>query len=125
MISLDPGTAAELPIDQLGLLVLEDFSQRGGWNSQSYILEAEQYHGYSSTEAVRALAEASHFSRFFALQCFRPAPGRRLPRPFHHAAPGARPCRESSLPALALTQRCTRIERRALEEFDRAQPGGA
>jgi uncharacterized protein (TIGR02391 family) len=57
MSDLPPDRAAELPVDQLGLLVLRDMLARGTWNSRNYILEAQQYRGYHGT-ASRALAEA-------------------------------------------------------------------
>jgi len=57
MISLDPSTAAELPVDQLGLIVLDDFARSQGWNERNYVLEAQQHRSYRG-EAVRALAEA-------------------------------------------------------------------
>jgi uncharacterized protein (TIGR02391 family) len=57
MIQLDPTLVVALPVDQLGLLVLDDFAQSQGWNQRNYILEAQQYGGYSG-EAARALAEA-------------------------------------------------------------------
>jgi hypothetical protein len=57
MITLDPTTVLELPVDQLGLIVLEDFVNSRGWNERNYILEAQQHRGYHG-EAMRALAEA-------------------------------------------------------------------
>jgi hypothetical protein len=48
--------AVELPVDQLGLIVLRDFA-REGWNQNNYVREAEQYAGYGH-EGSRALAEA-------------------------------------------------------------------
>jgi len=57
VISLDPATVVELPVDQLGLVVLADFLATGGWNERNYILEAQQNAGYRR-EASRAIAEA-------------------------------------------------------------------
>ena len=56
MLDLDSSNA-ELPVDQLGLLVLTDFQRTGGWNSRNYVLEAQQHRGYGS-DALRAIAEA-------------------------------------------------------------------
>jgi len=57
MLDLDTSTVAELPVDQLGLLVLTDFQRTGGWNSRNYVLEAQQHRGYGG-DALRAIAEA-------------------------------------------------------------------
>lgn len=57
MISLDPKIASELPVDQLGLLVLADFVRTSGWNERNYIIESQQHGGYTG-EASRAIAEA-------------------------------------------------------------------
>src|SRR4051794_25764706 len=57
MLDLDSSTVAELPVDQLGLLVLADFHRSGGWNSRNYVLEAQQYRAYGG-DALRAPAEA-------------------------------------------------------------------
>lgn len=57
MINLDPATVVELPVDQLGLLVLKDFVATGGWNERNYVLQAQQDRGYRG-EASRAIAEA-------------------------------------------------------------------
>ena len=48
--------AVELPVDELGLLVLRDFAVEG-WNRNNYVREAEQYSGYGRAGS-RALAEA-------------------------------------------------------------------
>jgi uncharacterized protein (TIGR02391 family) len=57
MLDLDSSTVAELPVDQLGLLVLTDFQRTAGWNSRNYVLEAQQHRGYGG-DALRAIAEA-------------------------------------------------------------------
>jgi uncharacterized protein (TIGR02391 family) len=57
MLDLNVPTVTELPVDRLGLLVLADFQQSGGWNSRNYVLEAQQHRGYRG-EALRAIAEA-------------------------------------------------------------------
>jgi uncharacterized protein (TIGR02391 family) len=57
MLDLDSSIVAELPVDELGLLVLRDFIASGGWNSRNYVLEAQQYRGYERP-ALRALSEA-------------------------------------------------------------------
>src|SRR5207247_1914553 len=61
MINLDSATVVELPVDQLGLLVLADFASSGGWNERNYernyILEAENDENLRG-EPVRAIAEA-------------------------------------------------------------------
>jgi hypothetical protein len=48
--------AVELPVDQLGLIVLRDFAREGS-NQNNYVREAEQYSSYGP-EGSRALAEA-------------------------------------------------------------------
>jgi hypothetical protein len=57
VLDLDASGIVELPVDQLGLLILRDFVATDGWNSRSYILEAQQYRGYDRP-ALRALSEA-------------------------------------------------------------------
>lgn len=57
MINLAPQVVADLPVDELGLLILRDFLESGGWNERNYVLEAEQSGGYRG-EASRAIAEA-------------------------------------------------------------------
>lgn len=52
-----PATAAELPVDQLGLIVLKDMLVSQAWNSRNYVLEAQQHAGYGGAPS-RALAEA-------------------------------------------------------------------
>jgi len=54
---LPPERVVELPVDQLGLLVLKDLLESDAWNERNYILEAQQYRNYSGA-ASRALAEA-------------------------------------------------------------------
>jgi len=56
MLKIGAGTVTDLPVDQLGLMVLADFAENSGWNSRNYILEAQQYGGLAG--AVRPLAEA-------------------------------------------------------------------
>lgn len=56
MLKIDAGTVTDLPVDQLGLMVLADFAENSGWNSRNYILEAQQYGGLAG--AARPLAEA-------------------------------------------------------------------
>jgi uncharacterized protein (TIGR02391 family) len=57
MIDLDQNTVIELPVDQLGLAILKDFYESGGWNENNYVLEAQQ-HGRYEGEALTAIAEA-------------------------------------------------------------------
>jgi uncharacterized protein (TIGR02391 family) len=57
MLDLDSSTVTELPVDQLGLLVLADFDESGGWNSRNYLIEAQQHRSYRG-DALRAIAEA-------------------------------------------------------------------
>lgn len=51
------GTAAELPVDQLGLIVLKDMLASRTWNERNYVLEAQQHANYGAAPS-RALAEA-------------------------------------------------------------------
>ena len=57
MLDLDATTILELPVDQLGLRILADFDRTAGWNSSNYVIEAQQYRGYSR-DALRAISEA-------------------------------------------------------------------
>jgi hypothetical protein len=57
MIDLSPDHVVELPVDQLGLVVLRDLVATSALNERNYVLEAQQYAGYHG-EASRALAEA-------------------------------------------------------------------
>jgi hypothetical protein len=57
MLDLDATTVVDLPVDQLALSILADFQRSGVWNSSNYVVEAQQYRGYSG-EALRAIAEA-------------------------------------------------------------------
>jgi Protein of unknown function (Hypoth_ymh) len=57
MLNISQQTVVELPIDQLGLLVLKDAIASRAWNELNYVLEAEQ-HGKYTREASRALSEA-------------------------------------------------------------------
>ena len=57
VLDLDSSTVAELPVDQLGLLVLADFARTRGWNSRNYVLEARQNRNYVG-DASRAISEA-------------------------------------------------------------------
>ncbi len=58
MLNLPQKTVTELPVDQLGLAVLEDMVASNTWNSRNYILEAQQYGGLQRGEPTQALAEA-------------------------------------------------------------------
>lgn len=58
MLELPPHTVVELPVDQLGLVVLKDMVASETWNSRNYILEAQQWAGLPHGEPTRALAEA-------------------------------------------------------------------
>jgi uncharacterized protein (TIGR02391 family) len=57
MIDLPADRVVELPVDQLGLLVLRDLIDTRAWNERNYVLEAQQYAGLRG-EASRAIAEA-------------------------------------------------------------------
>jgi uncharacterized protein (TIGR02391 family) len=57
MISLPPETVIALPVDQLGLALLEDLVASQAWNTRNYILEAREHGGYVG-EASKAVAEA-------------------------------------------------------------------
>jgi uncharacterized protein (TIGR02391 family) len=57
MIAVPPDKAVELPVDQLGLIVLRDLVDSQTWSQHNYILEAQQYGNYGG-EATQALAEA-------------------------------------------------------------------
>jgi len=57
VLTIDQQTLVDLPVDQLGLMVLADFDTSNGWNSGNYIKEAQQHAGFRG-EASRAIAEA-------------------------------------------------------------------
>lgn len=70
MISLGQDTLIELPVDQLGLAILKDFRDSGGWNENSYVIEAGQA-GYRG-EALEAIAEALAWVRARGLTARHP-----------------------------------------------------
>lgn len=57
MLQIDEKTALGLPVDQLGLMILKDFFENGGWNDRSYMLEMQQHRSFRD-EGARAVAEA-------------------------------------------------------------------
>lgn len=64
MIKLPASRVAALPVDQLGLVVLDDLISSGEWNEYNYLLAAKQaYVG----EALEAVAEAVAWLRSRAL----------------------------------------------------------
>jgi uncharacterized protein (TIGR02391 family) len=64
MLSLNPTDVAAFPVDQLGLLVLEDLADTQEWNEYNFMLSAkQQYRG----EALEAIAEAFAWLRARAL----------------------------------------------------------
>lgn len=70
MLSLPADQVAALPIDQLGLLILNDLIETKAWNDYNYLLEAEQV--YRSGEALDAMAEAVGWLRARALIARKP-----------------------------------------------------
>lgn len=56
MIDLDATFVKELPVDELGLRVLDDFVETGAWNEYNYLVFASQC--LLDQAAVRAIAEA-------------------------------------------------------------------
>ena len=71
MLDLDPGTVTNLPVDQLGLLVLADFHKSDGWNERNYVLSARDA-GYAD-EARQAVTEAFAWLRARGLTAHDPA----------------------------------------------------
>jgi len=67
-------TAAELPVDELGLIVLRDMLASQTWNWRNYVLEAQQYAGYKG-EPSRALVEAIRWLQARGLIAEDPDPG--------------------------------------------------
>lgn len=64
MIDLAPDQVVDLPVDQLGLVILADLIASKEWNEYNYLLEAERkYRG----EAALAVAEAMAWLRARAL----------------------------------------------------------
>jgi uncharacterized protein (TIGR02391 family) len=61
---MHPETVADLPVDQLGLAILEDLVATNEWNEYNYVLAASrEYKG----EALEAIAEAMTWLRARAL----------------------------------------------------------
>lgn len=56
---------ADLPVDQLGILVLQDLIANNEWNEYNYLLAAQQQ--YRGSEAPEAIAEAMAWLRARAL----------------------------------------------------------
>ena len=71
MISLDPETVVDLPVDQLGLIILRDFLETEGWNERNYVLEAQQRGGYVG-DAAQAITEAFGWLRARGLTAHDP-----------------------------------------------------
>lgn len=64
MIDLPSSVVATLPVDQLGLAILEDLVRTGEWNEYNYTLSAQKiYQG----DALEAVAEAMGWLRARAL----------------------------------------------------------
>lgn len=70
MLELDPKQVAALPVDQLGLLVLEDLVETNEWNEYNYLLDAERT--YRKGPALDAIAEACAWLRARALIARKP-----------------------------------------------------
>lgn len=71
MIEIDPAVVIELPVDQLGLAILTDFLEAGGWNERNYVLEAQQRAGYVGPPA-EAITEAFAWLRARGLTAHDP-----------------------------------------------------
>ncbi|WP_419854641.1 TIGR02391 family protein [Candidatus Poriferisodalis sp.] len=56
MLDLDPLTIEELPVDELGLRILDDLE--GEWNTYNYFLGCSRDQRYQHGEALRAIQEA-------------------------------------------------------------------
>src|SRR5437868_3758798 len=56
LFSLNPATIADLPIESLALLVLQNYAENGGWNRRNWMLGAETALGRGSH--INVLAEA-------------------------------------------------------------------
>jgi uncharacterized protein (TIGR02391 family) len=70
-LSLPEEAAVELPVDQLGLIVLKDLLDSNAWNELNYVLEAQQHAGYGAAGS-RALAEALGWLRARGLTAHDP-----------------------------------------------------
>jgi uncharacterized protein (TIGR02391 family) len=57
VLKLPQQTVVELPVDELGLLVLKDLIASKAWSELNYVLEAQQHARYGQ-DASRALSEA-------------------------------------------------------------------
>lgn len=64
MITLDANQVAALPVDQLGLVLLNDLIATREWNEYNYLLQAQQKY---SGEALAAIAEAMGWLKARAL----------------------------------------------------------
>jgi uncharacterized protein (TIGR02391 family) len=68
VITLDPQTVLDLPLDELALRILEDLQRTREWNEHNYLNAAAQDPQYSrSIPAQRAIAEALAWLRGRAL----------------------------------------------------------
>lgn len=65
MIDLTPDQVTDMPVDQLGLLILSDLLGTGEWNEYNFLLRAQQS-GYRG-EAALAITEAMAWLRARAL----------------------------------------------------------
>jgi uncharacterized protein (TIGR02391 family) len=70
MINLPADRVADLPVDQLGLVILADLVATNEWNEYNYLLEAER--SYRAGPALEAMAEALGWLRSRALIARKP-----------------------------------------------------
>ena len=70
MIDLPPDQVIDLPVDQLGLLILDDLLKTNEWNEYNYLLSAKSS-GYPE-DAVLAITEAMAWLRSRALIARKP-----------------------------------------------------
>jgi uncharacterized protein (TIGR02391 family) len=66
VIDLPPDQVRDLPVDQLGLLILSDLLKTGEWNEYNYLLGAQRAYR-SDAEAALAITEAMAWLRSRAL----------------------------------------------------------
>lgn len=71
MLTLAPEDVAAMPVDELDLAVLADMAASNAWNDYNYLIEAQQWGGFSG-EALEAVSEAIGWLRARALIARKP-----------------------------------------------------
>lgn len=72
VIHLPAAQVKALPVDELGLVVLQDLIASNAWNERNYLLEAQEQYGRHNSEVIEAIAEATSWLRSRALLALAP-----------------------------------------------------